>query len=73
MLPETEHRTLEEIELYFSDKSRKVTDVRVRKIADRKKSNTGNTERGGINRSSVARVSDIIRSPTHRSNGEQAF
>lgn len=73
VLPETEHRTLEKIELFFSDKSRKLTDIRVRKITDHKKPNSENTESVGRNRSSIARVSDIIRSPTHRSDGGQAF
>lgn len=31
VLPETENRTLEEIELYFSDKNRKVFDVVIKK------------------------------------------
>lgn len=30
-LPETEKRTLEEIEIYFSDKSRKLFDVEIKK------------------------------------------
>lgn len=33
-LPETENRTLEEVELYFSDKSRKLTDRHVKKTSD---------------------------------------
>lgn len=33
-MPETENRTLEDIELHFSDNKRKLTDIRIRKIAD---------------------------------------
>lgn len=32
ILPETEGRTLEEIELFFSDNKRRITDHRIRKI-----------------------------------------
>lgn len=32
-MPETENRTLEEIELYFSDKNRKITDRKIPKTS----------------------------------------
>lgn len=35
ILPETEGRTLEEIEAYFSDKSRKFNDIQIRTVHDR--------------------------------------
>lgn len=31
-MPETEHRTLEEIELHFSDNSKSLFDINIRKI-----------------------------------------
>lgn len=34
LLPETENRTLEDIELHFSDNNRKLTDIRIRKVGD---------------------------------------
>lgn len=33
-LPETERRTLEEIELHFSDNSKKLSDIKIRKNVD---------------------------------------
>lgn len=33
-LPETENRTLEEVELYFSDKTRKLTDIHIKKASE---------------------------------------
>lgn len=38
ILPETEGRTLEEIEAYFSDKSRKFNDIQIRTVYDRQQS-----------------------------------
>lgn len=34
LLPETENRTLEDIELHFSDNKRKLTDIRIRRVGD---------------------------------------
>lgn len=34
VMPETENRTLEEVEVHFSDNKRKITDIRIRKIGD---------------------------------------
>lgn len=34
VMPETENRTLEEVEVHFSDNNRKITDIRIRKIQD---------------------------------------
>lgn len=33
-MPETENRTLEDIEMHFSDNKRKLTDIYIRKAAD---------------------------------------
>lgn len=40
LLPETENRTLEDIEIHFSDNNRKLTDIRIRKVNDLNKNKT---------------------------------
>jgi hypothetical protein len=42
-LPETERRTLEDIEIHFSDNKRKLTDIKIKKQADVVKSNNNGT------------------------------
>lgn len=40
ILPETEGRTLEDIEMYFSNKKRNFFDIHIEKVSNQKKSET---------------------------------
>lgn len=44
LLPETENRTLEDIELHFSDNSRKMTDIYIKKNSAKNNGHRNNVE-----------------------------
>lgn len=58
LLPETENRTLEEIELHFSDNQRPITDINIQRIVDPKHDHTQNVECGSEKQKSM--VGDIV-------------
>lgn len=45
-LPETERRTLEEIELHFSDNNKKLSDIKIRKNVNMSVEKSGNMKNG---------------------------
>lgn len=49
-LPETERRTLEEIELHFSDNDKKLTDIKIRKNVNMSLEKSGNMKNGCENK-----------------------
>lgn len=49
-LPETERRTLEEIELHFSDNTKKLSDIKIRKNVDMSVEKSGNMKNGCENK-----------------------
>lgn len=49
-LPETERRTLEEIELHFSDNSKKLSDIKIRKNVNMAAEKEGNMKNGCENK-----------------------
>ena len=49
-LPETERRTLEEIELHFSDNDKKLSDIKIRKNVNMALENSGKTKNGCENK-----------------------
>lgn len=49
-LPETERRTLEEIELHFSDNDKKLSDIKIRKNVDMSIEKSGNYKNGCENK-----------------------
>lgn len=49
-LPETERRTLEEIELHFSDNDKKLSDIKIRKNVDMALEKTGKLKNGCENK-----------------------
>lgn len=49
-LPETERRTLEEIELHFSDNDKKLSDIKIRKNVDMSAKKEGNMTNGCENK-----------------------
>lgn len=61
-LPETERRTLEEIELHFSDNNRKITDIYIQRISDSKDNNNAKCIEAGeqIGTKSMSVIGDIV-------------
>ncbi|XP_055542460.1 facilitated trehalose transporter Tret1-like [Wyeomyia smithii] len=47
-LPETEKRTLEDIEIYFSDNKRKLTDIHIERFSNQQKTEKSSASRQGI-------------------------
>lgn len=57
ILPETENRTLEDIELHFSDNSKKITDRKIQKL---RKIKAKDVETAEIPDKKINSISDII-------------
>lgn len=57
ILPETENRTLEDIELHFSDNNKKMTDRKIHKMS---KTKTKDVENAEVSAKKVNSISDIV-------------
>lgn len=67
VLPETENCTLEDIELHFSDNTKKITDRQIVKHSSTKHS--GNEEATTIRTKTISMISDVIEMKNTEHNG----